>query len=93
MGHANEDKMLEWRVKARPYIVVANGIFWCMMVVAPGACYLMFFKSARSPLFENLSWDALFIAVIFFASVCGLAVYVSRASEISSNTLVSSGNG
>ncbi|MFG3691795.1 hypothetical protein ACGFZ6_00180 [Stutzerimonas stutzeri] len=66
--HANQHALLEWTIKARPYnTTVANGMFWFMMVIALGACYLMFFKNDSSPLIENLSWSAIFLSVFFLA--------------------------
>lgn len=66
--HANQRALLEWRIKARPYnTTVANGMFWVMMAIALGVCYLMFFKNDSSPLIEKLSWSAIFLSVFFLA--------------------------
>ena len=47
-------RTVEWEIKARPYnTTIANGMFWFMMSIALGACYLMFFKNDNSPLIEN----------------------------------------
>jgi len=65
---ANQNALLEWEIKARPYNTkVANGMFWFMMSIALGACYLMFFKNDNSPLIEKLSWSAIFLSVFFLA--------------------------
>jgi len=65
---ANQNALLEWEIKARPYnTTVANGMFWFMMSIALGACYLMFFKNDNSPLIEKLSWSAIFLSVFFLA--------------------------
>ena len=66
--HANQPALLEWKIKARPYnTAVANGMFVFMMVIALIACYLMFFRSDNSPLFEKLSWSVIFLSVFFLA--------------------------
>ena len=65
---ANQHALLEWKIKARPYnTTVANGMFWVMMSVALGACYLMFFRNDNSPIIEKLSWSAIFLSVFFLA--------------------------
>jgi len=65
---ANQNALLEWEIKARPYnTTVANGMFCFMMSIALGACYLMFFKNDNSPLIEKLSWSAIFLSVFFLA--------------------------
>ncbi|MEO9332111.1 hypothetical protein [Ectopseudomonas guguanensis] len=64
----SQNALLEWVIKARPYnTTVANGMFWFMMSIALGACYLMFFKNDNSPLIEKLSWSAIFLSVFFLA--------------------------
>lgn len=65
---ANQPALLEWRIKARPYnTTVANGMFVFMLIIALVACHLMFFRNDNSPLFEKLSWSAIFLSIFFLA--------------------------